>query len=281
MYGAAFINLAPAAFMLITGTRGLGGQRCDGSQVRRPHDAGDQLHTVAHDQLLRNALGHVGVGAGIVALHQLDLDARRQLVGIQLHVELDALVDLVALRGAGTAVSADQTDLDGLRGQRQRRQQRGGGQSRAQRGAMSADDHGVSFVWLTNAGMSIAAGPRPARSICVQQVCRLVISAKLLRRLQHVAASEPLPSLVRTRGPAARAWAKRGGFAINGPVHIEGVARAGSNLCCAQGTRGLTSGSTLVSVRRNATTEPISASVRPVCIISSLLFGSGLPPLAM
>ena len=51
---------------------------------------------VAGDQLLRNALCDIGVGAGIVTGYELDLDTRRQVFLMLLDVELDALVELVA-----------------------------------------------------------------------------------------------------------------------------------------------------------------------------------------
>jgi hypothetical protein len=83
------------------GHLGLGGERGDGAGVRRPDDAGRELHLFAHDQLLRDALGVVGVRSGVVADDQLHLDAGRQLVAVELHEELEPLVELVALGAPG------------------------------------------------------------------------------------------------------------------------------------------------------------------------------------
>ena len=69
---------------------------------------------IAGDQLLRDALAGLG-GSGIVALDELDLDARRQVLLVRLDVEIDALLHLVASLGEKSRIAVDQADPDGLR----------------------------------------------------------------------------------------------------------------------------------------------------------------------
>ena len=75
---------------------------------------------IASDQLLRDTLCDIRIGAGVVAGHELDLDARRQVLLMLLDVELDALVELVAGLRERTGIGVDKTDLDGLRRRRHR-----------------------------------------------------------------------------------------------------------------------------------------------------------------
>ncbi len=78
---------------------------------------------VAGDQLLRQALGHIGIRAGVVALDQLQLDAGRQILLVLLDVEIEALLDLIAEGGLRTGIGQDDADLHGLRRARLRRGQ--------------------------------------------------------------------------------------------------------------------------------------------------------------
>ena len=58
----------------------------------------EELHVVARHQLLREALGRLGIGPGIVTADQFDLDARGQLLLVLFDIEAEALVDLIAER---------------------------------------------------------------------------------------------------------------------------------------------------------------------------------------
>src|SRR5262249_18235043 len=64
----------------------------------------------------------VGCGAAVVAHDELDLHAGWELTGVFLHVELDALVDLVAERGERAGRSGQKADLDCLRNRATRQQ---------------------------------------------------------------------------------------------------------------------------------------------------------------
>src|SRR5260221_237002 len=64
---------------------------------------------------MRTPLGVVGFRPAVVADDDLDLDARRQLVGVLLHIEFHAPVDQLAERRERTRGRIDQTDFYRLR----------------------------------------------------------------------------------------------------------------------------------------------------------------------
>ena len=57
---------------------------------------------VARDQFLGQTLGDIGIGAGVVAIDQRQLDAWRQIFLVLFDVKVDALVHLIA--GLGVRV---------------------------------------------------------------------------------------------------------------------------------------------------------------------------------
>jgi hypothetical protein len=73
------------------------------------------VHLVAHDQLLRELLGLVGVGAGVVARDELDLHARRQLLLVLLDVQAHRALHVGPEVAVQAGVAGDEADLDGLR----------------------------------------------------------------------------------------------------------------------------------------------------------------------
>ena len=88
-----------------------------GERVGREDEAGEDVHLVAHDELLRQALGDVGRGAAGVPADELDL-AAGDGVALLLHVELDGVVHLGRRVGELARVRHDQPDLDGRLGVR-------------------------------------------------------------------------------------------------------------------------------------------------------------------
>ena len=94
-------------------------------RVRRQHEARQDVDLVAHHQFLREALGHVRRDAADVLADELDLLAGDR-VAVLLHVELDAVVDLVAGVGELARIGQDHADLDGVL----RHRRRHGGQDR-------------------------------------------------------------------------------------------------------------------------------------------------------
>jgi 2-polyprenyl-6-methoxyphenol hydroxylase-like FAD-dependent oxidoreductase len=97
------------------GNLGLVGDRRHGDADRREGGARQQVDLIAGDQLLRQLPGAVEVGAAIVAVEQLDLDALRQVLLVQLDIEAKALVGVLAEARLRPAEGVDDTDLDGLR----------------------------------------------------------------------------------------------------------------------------------------------------------------------
>ena len=83
-----------------------GGERVGGEQ-----ESGQDVDAVAHDQLLREALGDVGGRAADIAADDLDLFAGDG-VAVLLHVGLDAIVELDAGIGELARENIDQADLD-------------------------------------------------------------------------------------------------------------------------------------------------------------------------
>jgi hypothetical protein len=93
---------------------GLGGHRRDREGRRREREASQDVHLVLDDQLLRQALADVASGAGAVVLDdQLDL-APAEGVAVGGQVELDAVLDLLAVRGEWPRHRQHQPDLDGF-----------------------------------------------------------------------------------------------------------------------------------------------------------------------
>ena len=90
---------------------GFGGDVGGGQRIRRQREAGEDVGVVAHDELLRQALGDVGRDAAGVLADELDLLAGDG-VAVLLHVELDAVVDLVAGVGELAGIFVDHPDLD-------------------------------------------------------------------------------------------------------------------------------------------------------------------------
>ena len=86
----------------------------------------EDVHLVAHHQLLRQALGDVGRDAAGVPADELELPARDG-VALLLHVELDGGVHLGRRVGELAGVRHDEPDLDGrLRVDRDDGEQDGG-----------------------------------------------------------------------------------------------------------------------------------------------------------
>src|SRR5262249_723097 len=83
-----------------------GGERVGGEQ-----ESGQDIDAVAHDQLLREALGDVGGRAADIAADDLDLFAGDG-VAVLLYVGLDAVVELDAGIGELAGENVDQADLD-------------------------------------------------------------------------------------------------------------------------------------------------------------------------
>ena len=80
---------------------------------------------LAGDQLLGEPFADLGAGS-IVALDQLELDALRQILLVQLQVEIDRLLRLIGGLRDKPGIAVDQPDLDHRFGRR-----RGGRQRRA------------------------------------------------------------------------------------------------------------------------------------------------------
>ena len=90
-------------------------------RIRRQREARQDIDLVAHDQLLREALGHIRRDAADVLADHLDLLAGDG-VAMLLHVELDAVVELDAGVGELAGIRQDHADLDRvLRASRARR----------------------------------------------------------------------------------------------------------------------------------------------------------------
>ena len=84
-----------------------------GQRIRRQREAGEDVGVVAHDQLLRQALGDLGGDAADVLADHLDLLAGDH-VAVLLHIELDAVVELHAGIGELPGKRQDHADLDRL-----------------------------------------------------------------------------------------------------------------------------------------------------------------------
>ena len=81
---------------------------------RREHETGDQFHLVVGNQLGDHRLG---IGAGrraFVAFDELDL-VGADVLGVQLDVEVERLVDLIAEVGIRSRIGQHHADLDGFR----------------------------------------------------------------------------------------------------------------------------------------------------------------------
>ena len=93
---------------------GLRHHRRERDRRRREHEAGEDLHLVVGDQFRGDGLGLRAGRRTLVALDDLDL-VRRDVLGVQLDIEIERLVDLVAEVGIGAAERKHHADLDGLR----------------------------------------------------------------------------------------------------------------------------------------------------------------------
>ncbi len=111
------------------GDLGLGRERRDRHRVGREDHPREQVHLVAHDQLLRELLGLVGVGAGVVADEELDVHPGRQLFLVLLQVQTHPALHVGPEVAVQPRVAGDEADLDGLGERRSRAQcksERGG-----------------------------------------------------------------------------------------------------------------------------------------------------------
>ena len=89
----------------------LGGNRRHGERVGRQAEPGEDVHLVARDQFLCQALGDVGSRAGRIADHDLDLLSGVDLA-VQLEVRLHAADDLRAVIGEWAGKFGHHADLD-------------------------------------------------------------------------------------------------------------------------------------------------------------------------
>ena len=78
MYGDLVMMIEVAAFITTMNFFASADTSAGGQRVRRQHVAGEDVDLVAHHQLLRQALGHVGRDAAGVPADELDLAARRR-----------------------------------------------------------------------------------------------------------------------------------------------------------------------------------------------------------
>jgi len=83
------------------GHLGLTGQRRGREGVGREVEPGEDVHLVVHQQLLRHALGHLRRHAGVVLDDELDL-APGHGVAVLRHIDVDAMLDLLAVVGERT-----------------------------------------------------------------------------------------------------------------------------------------------------------------------------------
>ena len=92
---------------------GLRHHRRQRDRRRREHEAGEDLHLVVGDQFGGDGLGLRAGRRAFVALDDLDL-VRRDVLGVQLDVKIERLVDLVTEVGIGAAERQHDADFDGL-----------------------------------------------------------------------------------------------------------------------------------------------------------------------
>jgi hypothetical protein len=64
------------------------------------------------DQFLRQAFADLRIG-GVVALDDLELNIRRQIVFVELQVKIDCLLGLVARLRDKSGIAIDEPNLDG------------------------------------------------------------------------------------------------------------------------------------------------------------------------
>jgi hypothetical protein len=74
-----------------------GGPRRQGQGVGREDHAREETHLVADDQLLRQPLGDIRIGAGIVPHQDLDRHPRRQILFVLAQIEPHPALYVLAL----------------------------------------------------------------------------------------------------------------------------------------------------------------------------------------
>ena len=84
-------------------------------RIGRQREAGKDVDFVAHDQFLRQALGHVGCDAAGILADEFELLAGDR-VAMLLHIELDAVVHLRRRVGELPRIGQDEPDLEGVLG---------------------------------------------------------------------------------------------------------------------------------------------------------------------
>ena len=113
MYGDMVVMNAVPAFMIIAGV-------CD-SVIRGAIDIAlgektkprEEIDLFADDQFLHRLLGHIAARILGVAFDKLDLMAA-QLAGVKAHVQVHALLNLVAELGCSARIGENDANLDGL-----------------------------------------------------------------------------------------------------------------------------------------------------------------------
>ena len=113
--GDCSVTIEVAAFITTMSLPASVGDVGGAERLGRQREAGEDVDAVAHDELLREALGDVGVRAAGVLADDLDLLAG-DLVAVLGDVELDAGVELVRRVGEGARVGQDDADLHGVLG---------------------------------------------------------------------------------------------------------------------------------------------------------------------
>ena len=88
-----------------------GGQRRDRRRDRRQDHAGQQLHMLAGNQLLRQPFADLR-GGGVIPAQDLDLHIGREILLVLLDVEVDRLLRLIARLRDKAGIAADQPDFD-------------------------------------------------------------------------------------------------------------------------------------------------------------------------